>query len=31
MVVFLLFCVLVPLAFLGLTGPDSLVRRNFRR
>jgi hypothetical protein len=31
MVVFCLFCVLVLLAFLGLTGPDSFVRRNSRR
>jgi hypothetical protein len=31
MVVFFLFCVLVLLAFLGLTGPDSFVRRNSRR
>ena len=28
---FLLFIVLVLLAFLGLTGPDSFVRRNSRR
>ncbi len=31
MVVFFLFCILVLLAFLGLTGPDSFVRRNSRR